>query len=60
MESLLELSIQQNQRTTDLYNSYMCHNSSQGFQITPQNFQNNDQPSTFKTRMKSLLEPITQ
>jgi len=33
-------------------------NSTQEFQISPQNFQNNDQPSTFETRMKSLLEPF--
>jgi len=42
-----------------LCNSYKCNNSSKEFQIPSQNFQNHDQHSTFETRMKSLLEPIT-
>jgi len=58
LESLLESSIQQNQKLTELCNSYKCNNSSKEFQIPSQNFQN--QHSTFETRMKSLLEPITQ
>jgi len=55
LESLLESSIQQNQKPTVLCNSYKCNNSSKEFQIPSQN-----QHSTFETRMKSLLEPITQ
>jgi len=58
MESLLESSIQQNQKQTELCNSYKCNNSGKEFQIPPQKFQN--QHSTFETRIKSLLEPITQ
>jgi len=58
LESLLESFIQQNQKLTELYNSYKCNNSSKEFQIPPRNFQN--QHSTFETRIKSLLEPITQ
>jgi len=58
LESLLESSMQQNQKLTKLCNSYKCNNSSKEFQIPSQNFQN--QHSTFETRMKSLLEPITQ
>jgi len=58
LESLLESSIPQNKNQTKLCNSYKCNNSSKEFQIPSQNFQN--QHSTFETRMKSLLEPITQ
>jgi len=58
LESLLESFIQQNQKLTELYNSYKYNNSSKEFQIPSQNFQN--QHSTFETRMKSLLEPITK
>jgi len=60
MESLLELFIQQNQGIIDLCNLYLCNNSRQGFQIALQNFQSNDQPSTFETWMESLLENIAQ
>jgi len=58
LESLLESSTQQNQKLSELCSSYKCNNSSKEFQIPSQNFQN--QHSTFKTRIKSLLEPITQ
>jgi len=43
-----------NHGIADLCDSFQ--NSSQEFQISPRYFQNNDQPSTFETRMKSLLE----
>jgi len=45
---------------TELCNSYKCGNSSNEFKIPSQNFQSQDQHSTFETRIKSLLEPITQ
>jgi len=38
LEFLLESSIQQNQRLTELCNSYKCNNSSKEFQISSQNF----------------------
>jgi len=60
VESLLESSIQQNQKLSGLCNLYKCNNSSNEFQIPSQNFQSQDQHSTFETRIKSLLEPITQ
>jgi len=34
----------------------MCNNSSQGFQIAPQNFQSNNQPSALKKQLDALFE----
>jgi len=59
-KSLLETSIQQNQKLRELCNLYKCNNSSNEFQIPSPNFQCQDQHSTFENRIKSLLEPITQ
>jgi len=59
-KSLLESSIQQNQKLSELCNLYKCNNSSNEFQIPSQNSQSQDQYSTFEMRIKSLLEPITQ